>query len=91
MHAQSALLAADTLIVVVSQSGRSAEMAQLLDLLATRPSRPFYRGRDQYRRLPLAARADFVVSLHAGPEFSVSCKIYLATLVALAWLTGCTE
>jgi len=86
IHTQSALLVQGTLIVVVSQSGRSAEIVQLLDLLAARPSRPFVVGVTNTADSPLATRSDFVVPLHAGPEFSVSCKTYLATLVALAWL-----
>ena len=88
IHSQSALLTAETLIVVVSQSGRSAEIVQLLDLLATRPSRPFVVGVTNTADSPLATRSDFVVPLHAGPEFSVSCKTYLATLVALEWLAA---
>jgi glucosamine--fructose-6-phosphate aminotransferase (isomerizing) len=35
---------------------------------------------------PLAERADETVMMHAGAEFSVSCKTFLATLIALEWL-----
>jgi glucosamine--fructose-6-phosphate aminotransferase (isomerizing) len=86
IHAQSELLNASTLVVIVSQSGRSAEAVQLLDLIATRPTRPFVVGVTNTPGSPLALRADSVVALRAGPEASVSCKTYLATLVALEWL-----
>jgi glucosamine--fructose-6-phosphate aminotransferase (isomerizing) len=88
VHAQSALLDAHTLVVAVSQSGRSAETVQLLDLIATCASRPFVVGVTNTADSPLATRADVVVPMQAGTEFSVSCKTYLATLVALEWLGG---
>lgn len=86
IHAQSSLLDERTLIVAVSQSGRSAETVQLLDLVANLAKRPFVIGVTNTPDSPLARRADVVVALHAGPEFSVSCKTYLATLAALEWL-----
>jgi len=86
VHAQSALLDERALILAVSQSGRSAEILQLLDLIAARASRPFVIGVTNTVGSPLATRADVAVPLHAGPEFSVSCKTYLAALVALEWL-----
>jgi len=88
VHTQSALLDARTLVIAVSQSGRSAELVQLLDLVASRVAPPFVIGVTNTPDSPLAMRADAVVPLHAGPEFSVSCKTYLATLVALEWLGG---
>lgn len=86
VHAQSALLDARTLVVVVSQSGRSVETLQLLNLIGKHPSRPCVIGVTNTPDSPLATRTDFVVPLLAGPEFSVSCKTYLSTLVALDWL-----
>lgn len=88
VHAQSALLDERTLLVAVSQSGRSAEMMQLLDLLTKLPARPFVVGVTNTADSPLALRSDALVPLRAGPEFSVSCKTYLSTLVALEWLGG---
>lgn len=90
LHAQSALLDARTLVVAVSQSGRSAETVQLLDLVATLApaARPVVIGITNTADSPLALRADAVVPLAAGPEFSVSCKSYLATLLGLEWLGG---
>jgi glucosamine--fructose-6-phosphate aminotransferase (isomerizing) len=88
VHAQPALLDARTLVIAVSQSGRSAETVQLLNLIDTLSSRPVVIGVTNTADSPLATRPDFVVPLRAGPEFSVSCKTYLSTLVALEWLGG---
>jgi glucosamine--fructose-6-phosphate aminotransferase (isomerizing) len=88
VHAQPALLDARTLVVAVSQSGRSAEIVQLLNLTDSLSSRPVVIGVTNTPDSPLATRTDFVVPLRAGPEFSVSCKTYLSTLVALEWLGG---
>ncbi len=86
IHAQANLLDDRTMVVVVSQSGRSVETLQLLDLLKQRAQRPFVIGVTNTSDSPLALRAHAVVPMRAGPEFSVSCKTYLATLVALEWL-----
>jgi glutamine---fructose-6-phosphate transaminase (isomerizing) len=77
------LLHPDSLIVAVSQSGRSAEMIRLL--------------KENHRRAPiiavtntanspLARRSNAVVLTRAGEEFSVSCKTYVCALVALKFL-----
>jgi glucosamine--fructose-6-phosphate aminotransferase (isomerizing) len=72
-----------TLIVAVSQSGQSAEVVRLLEInrgkssviaITNTPGSPFAEG------------ADATVLSHAGPESSVSCKTYLASLMALQWL-----
>ena len=44
MHTQANLLEDRTMVVVVSQSGRSAETLQLLELLQERAKRPFVVG-----------------------------------------------
>lgn len=88
VHALSAILDGDTLIVAVSQSGRSVEMMQLLELIGKQTKRPFLVGVTNSIDSPLATRSDTVVPLAAGPEYSVSCKTYLSTLVALEWLGG---
>ncbi len=88
IHTQANLLDDRTMVVVVSQSGRSVEIVQLLDLLQQRAARPFVIGVTNTADSPLAVRANAVVLMRAGPEFSVSCKTYLATLVALEWLGG---
>jgi glucosamine--fructose-6-phosphate aminotransferase (isomerizing) len=88
LHSQAPLLDERTLVVVVSQSGRSVETLHLLELLRQPGRRPFLIGVTNTPDSPLAARANAVVRMHAGPEASVSCKTYLATLVALEWLGG---
>ncbi len=77
------LLAPGTLVIAVSQSGESAELVRLARL-----RRNGWRlvAVTNHSRSPLASRADAVVTLAAGAEHSVSCKSYVATLAALAWL-----
>jgi glucosamine--fructose-6-phosphate aminotransferase (isomerizing) len=77
------LLSPNNLVVAVSQSGRSAETIRLLDLNRGRaPLIAVTNTPDS----PLARRSDAVVLTHAGEEFSVSCKTYVATLLALKFL-----
>ena len=80
IHAQADLLDDRTLLVVVSQSGRSAETVQLLELLQAREKRPFVIGVTNTPGSPLASSADAVVWMRAGQEFSVSCKTSLRPL-----------
>jgi glutamine---fructose-6-phosphate transaminase (isomerizing) len=88
VHTHANLLDEPTLVVTVSQSGRSVEVLQLLELLRERERRPFVIGVTNSSDSPLFSRANAAVLMRAGPEFSVSCKTYLATLVALEWLGG---
>jgi glucosamine--fructose-6-phosphate aminotransferase (isomerizing) len=77
------LLSPESLIVAVSQSGRSAEMIRLLDANHKRaPVIAVTNTPDS----PLARRADAVLFTHAGEEFSVSCKTYVSALLALKFL-----
>jgi glucosamine--fructose-6-phosphate aminotransferase (isomerizing) len=86
LHSQAALLHDRALVVVVSQSGRSIEIVQLLDRLTRPPRPPFVLAVTNTADSPLATRAHALVRIRAGLESSVSCKTYLATLVALEWL-----
>jgi glucosamine--fructose-6-phosphate aminotransferase (isomerizing) len=88
LYAQSALLDPRTLVIAVSQSGRSAETVALLDEVRARPARPVVLGITNDAESPLARLADAAIVLRAGAEHSVSCKTYLATLAALEWLGG---
>lgn len=88
IHAQSALLDARTLVVAVSQSGRSAETVELLDRVSRSASRPFVIGVTNGADSPLALRSDVPIVLRAGSEHSVSCKTYVSTLAALEWVGG---
>ncbi len=72
-----------TLLVAVSQSGRSVEIVRLLEMNQRRAA---LIGITNNPGSPLAEGADAVLLTEAGEEFSVSCKTYLASLVALSWL-----
>jgi len=72
-----------TLIVAVSQSGRSAETVRLLDLNARRAQ---IIGVTNTEDSPLAFQSDCVFLTSAGQEFSVSCKTYVTALLALRQL-----
>ena len=83
VHYQDRFLDSRSLIIVVSQSGESAEVVRLLqrnrsraDLIAVTNSPDS----------TLARCADAVVRTLAGEEFSVACKTYVAGLMALKWL-----
>lgn len=73
----------DTLIVAISQSGASAEIVHLLDRCRGRVT---IVGVTNTPDSPLAQAAAHTVLMRAGTEASVSCKTYLATLVALCWV-----
>lgn len=74
---------ADTLLIVVSQSGRSAEIVRLMSAC---PADCVLVAVTNTPGSPLAEGADLCLWMRAGEEFSVSSKTYLATLAALAWL-----
>ena len=73
----------DTLLIVVSQSGESAEVATLakraaeFGLLIAVTNNP---------ESQLGQAAGIVLNLEAGVESTVSCKTYLSTLAVLLWL-----
>ena len=83
IHFAPRLLSPDTLVVAVSQSGRSAETLQLLDLMDK--DAPLI-GVTNTPDSPLAQKSSTVLLTRAGAEFSVSCKTYVASLAALALL-----
>jgi glucosamine--fructose-6-phosphate aminotransferase (isomerizing) len=85
VHYYPRLLTGSTLVVAVSQSGQSAETLRLLK----------HNGDQQVvvavtntAESPLAEEADVSVLTRAGEEFSVSCKTYVAALVALPVLSA---
>jgi glucosamine--fructose-6-phosphate aminotransferase (isomerizing) len=84
IHYQSRLLSPESVTVVLSQSGRSAETVRLLELNAGRSCLVAVTNEPDS---PLAAAAVASILTNAGPEFSVSSKTYLASLAALAWLS----
>jgi len=83
LHDAISLVNERTLLWVVSQSGRSAEIVALLDRV--KPAHLLALTNDASS--PLAQRADRVQSMHAGVEAVVSTKTYLNSL-ALTQLTA---
>jgi glutamine---fructose-6-phosphate transaminase (isomerizing) len=83
IHYENQLLNATTLVVAVSQSGKSAEMVRLLEM--NRRQAPIIAVTNSPRS-PLATGSQATVLTRAGKEFSVSCKTYLAALLVLRWL-----
>ncbi len=83
IHHASGLLSRDRLVVAVSQSGRSAEILALLEQVSgCVPLLAVTNSSDS----PLAAGSDALLVTRAGGEFSVSCKTYVTSLVALELL-----
>ena len=80
------LLGENSIVLAVSQSGRSAEIIRLLEM---------DRGRSTLIALtndeesPLAIAANACILMKAGPESTVSCKTYLATLLLLDRVAAC--
>ncbi len=84
VHYGLPLLGEHTLIVAVSQSGGSAETVRLLELDRRAP----VLGVTNTAGSALAQRADLALLAQAGPEFSVSCKTYVANMLTLQWLAA---
>jgi glucosamine--fructose-6-phosphate aminotransferase (isomerizing) len=83
IYSMPRVLDARTLLVAVSQSGRSAETVRLLGNPGRRPK---IIGVTNTPSSPLALAADVTVMTYAGPEFSVSSKTTVTSLMALEWL-----
>jgi glucosamine--fructose-6-phosphate aminotransferase (isomerizing) len=83
VHYAPALLRPGALLVVVSQSGRSAEVVRLLK--QAHDQVPII-GVTNTTDSPLALQSDAVLLTRAGDEFSVSSKTYVTALAVLAWL-----
>ena len=81
------LISRGTLMLVVSQSGRSAEIVRLLDRNGGGPT---ILGVTNDVTSPLATKSNTVVLIQAGPEASVSCKTTTSTLAALAFIAEYT-
>ncbi len=74
------LVGRDTLLIIASQSGRSAEIVVAADEVRRRGAVLLALTNDASS--PLAAGADAVVDIGAGPEAAVSTRTYLNTLAA---------
>lgn len=80
IHYYPELLRPSTLVVAISQSGKSAETLRLLELNARRAK---VIGVTNWADSPLAMKSDFAVMTAAGDEYTVSCKTYVTTQMAL--------
>ncbi len=83
LYYQPALITPDTLVVGISQSGRSVELLKALEDL---PAEVPVLGITNTPGSPLAERANFALTMEAGPERAASTKTYLATLAVLELL-----
>jgi glucosamine--fructose-6-phosphate aminotransferase (isomerizing) len=79
IHYYPHLLTPSTLVVAVSQSGKSVETVRMLEMNAKKAT---VIGVTNYADRPLAQQSDFAVLTAAGDEFSVSCKTYVAAQLA---------
>ncbi|HET9698472.1 MAG TPA: SIS domain-containing protein [Terriglobales bacterium] len=85
IHYQAHLLTLRTLVVAVSQSGRSVEMVRLLELNRKQAA---LVGVTNYADSPLGTESEAAIVTRAGEESTVSCKTYVSSLVALRWLAS---
>jgi glucosamine--fructose-6-phosphate aminotransferase (isomerizing) len=83
VHYQKRFCDPSTLIVAVSQSGQSAEMVRLLEINRKRSA---VIAVTNTKDSPLAKHATGTLFTHAGAEYSVSCKTYVTSLMALKYL-----
>ena len=83
VHYKARFFDEHTLVVVVSQSGQSAEVIRLLEVNCGRSSLVAVTNTPES---PLAENAEAAIITAAGEEFSVSCKTYVTALFALQWL-----
>jgi glutamine---fructose-6-phosphate transaminase (isomerizing) len=84
IHAHSGLLTPRTLLVVVSQSGESAEILRLLERI---PSGCRLVGITNTPGSLLAKVAHLALITSAGTETTVACKTYLAATATLLWFS----
>ena len=79
LHYAPGLVTERTLLCMISQSGRSAEITALIERVRPAHLLAIANGEDN----PLAARADTLLLMHAGVETNVSTKTYLNTLAVV--------
>lgn len=82
VHYKNSLLNSKNLIVAVSQSGQSVEIVRLLR--ANRHKAAVIAVTNTPES-PLAKNAEVLMLTKAGAEFSVSCKTYVSSFIALQW------
>jgi glucosamine--fructose-6-phosphate aminotransferase (isomerizing) len=88
LHFRTHVLSAATVLVIVSQSGQSAEVVRLLDAIEDRAERPVVLSVTNGLANPLAERADLRLDTRAGTEQGPSTMTFAASLVQLAAIGG---
>ena len=83
IHYERGWLTRQSLVIAVSQSGRSAEIVKLMELARGECE---VLGVTNTPDSPLGVLSTCVLPTRAGAEHTVSCKTYVATLLALEWL-----
>ncbi|HEY9075730.1 MAG TPA: SIS domain-containing protein [Anaerolineaceae bacterium] len=83
LYSTPALLTKDTLLVVASQSGESAEIVRLMENAGSQLTSIAITNTPGSR---LAQRAMHTILTLAGEEGAVSCKTYITALAAQTWL-----
>jgi glucosamine--fructose-6-phosphate aminotransferase (isomerizing) len=86
LHFRRPILNAQTLSVIVSQSGESAEIVRLANELAKQRARPFVVAVTNASDNDLARRADIALDTRAGPESGPSTKTFAAAMATLSGL-----
>jgi glucosamine--fructose-6-phosphate aminotransferase (isomerizing) len=87
LHFRMPMLDNRSLVVVVSQSGESAEVVRLADELSGRASRPLVVSVTNGADNPLAERADVALDTGAGQETGPSTMTFAAALATLSAIT----
>ncbi len=88
VHHHLKILTPDTLLVVVSQSGETAEVARLLEAL---PAKVSILAVTNMERSLLAKRADLMLPMMAGVQAAVSTKTYTCAVAVLMYLAFALE
>jgi glucosamine--fructose-6-phosphate aminotransferase (isomerizing) len=83
VHHHLKVLRADTLLVVVSQSGQTAEVVRLLEAL---PAEARVLAVTNVEASPLAKCANLLLPMMAGPQTAVSTKTYTCSVAVLMYL-----
>jgi glutamine---fructose-6-phosphate transaminase (isomerizing) len=86
LYYQPGILTADTVLILVSQSGRSAEIGPLLERAKNHGAEVI--GITNTPGSPLYQHSHSALLIQAGDEASVSTKTYTCTLALLHLLTG---
>jgi glucosamine--fructose-6-phosphate aminotransferase (isomerizing) len=86
LHFRRPILGAQTLVVVVSQSGESAEIVKLASEISRQRNRPFVVSITNGLDNDLARRADIHLDTWAGSESGPSTKTFAGAMTTLAGL-----